>query len=99
MANYTSQHILNTSANLLGFCLFVITSLHIADQTENYLVDEFTSIVAVFLTLSCVFSFVSIKTKKAKMESRLETIADYLFIISLIGILIIILLITFNFIK
>lgn len=27
MANNTQQHILNTSANLLGFCLFVITSL------------------------------------------------------------------------
>ncbi|HPE74708.1 MAG TPA: hypothetical protein PLC80_01395 [Draconibacterium sp.] len=97
MANNTSQHILNTSASLLGFCLFVITSLHIANQTETFFIDEFTSVVAVLLTFSCIFSFVSIRTKYPKREKYFETIADYLFLIALIGILIIILLITFNF--
>ena len=37
MANNTSPHILNTSANLLGFCLFIITSLHIASPLEHIL--------------------------------------------------------------
>ena len=37
MANNTSQHILNSSASLLGFCLFVITSLHITNRIENQL--------------------------------------------------------------
>jgi hypothetical protein len=97
MANYTSQHILNTSASLLGFCLFVITSLHIADQTETFFIDEFTSVVAVLLTFSCMFSFISIRTKHAKREKKFETIADYLFLAALVGILVIILLITFNF--
>jgi len=97
MANNTSQHILNTSASLLGFCLFVITSLHIANQTEIYFIDEFTSVVAVLLTFSCIFSFVSIRTKFPAREKHFETIADYLFLVALIGILVIILLITFNF--
>jgi hypothetical protein len=96
MANYTSQHILNTSASLLGFCLFVITSLHIANMTERYFIDEFTSVVAVLLTFSCMFSFISIRTKIEAREKKLETIADYLFLAALAGILIIILLITFN---
>jgi len=99
MANNTSQHILNTSANLLGFCLFVITSLHIANKIETHLIDEFTSVVALMLTFSCVFSFISIKTKFERKEILFENIADYLFIGSLIGILVIILLITLNFIK
>lgn len=99
MANNTSQHILSTSANLLGFCLFVITSLHIGSQVENHIIDELTSLVALLLTLSCVFSFISIKTKIESKEQRLESIANYLFIISLIGILIIILTITLNFID
>jgi hypothetical protein len=99
MANNTSQHILNTSANLLGFCLFVITSLRIADKIESHLIDEFTSVIALMLTISCVFSFISIKTKSAQTEVRLETIADYFFMGSLIGIFVIILLITLNFIK
>ncbi len=99
MANNTSQHILNTSANLLGFCLFVITSLHIANLTETRIIDRLTSFIAVLLTCSCILSFGSIRTSNLKKEKRLETIADYLFVVSLIGILIIILLITLNLIK
>lgn len=99
MANTTSQHILNTSATLLGFCLFVITSLRISNHTKEYLIDEFTSVIALLLTFSCFFSFYSIRTKNPSREERLETIADYFFIFSLIGVLIIILLITFNILK
>jgi len=99
MANNTSQHILNTSANLLGFCLFVITSLHLSTKVELSRIDEFTSVVALLLTLSCFFSFFSIRTKNNNKEKRFETIADYLFMLSLTGILIIILLITLNFIN
>lgn len=97
MPNYTSQHILNTSASLLGFCLFVITSLHIASMTETKIIDEFTSVVAVLLTFSCLFSFISIRTKNDAKEKHYETVADYLFLVALLGILVIILLITFNF--
>lgn len=99
MANNTSQRILNTSVNLLGFCLFVITSLHIANQTETHIIDELTSVVAVLLTFSCLSSFISIRTSNEQREKRLETIADYLFLISLFGIVTIILLIAFNFIA
>ncbi len=98
MANNTSPHILSTSANLLGFCLFVITSLHIANLTETHNIDALTSCIAILLTFSCIFSFASIRTTNAKREKRLESIADYLFVFSLIGILIIILIITLNFI-
>lgn len=99
MANNTSPHILNTSATLLGFCLFVINSLHISNMVETEIIDELTSIIAVLLTLSSIFSFISIKTNNTKKEKSFENIADYFFIISLLGILIIILLITLNYIK
>jgi len=99
MANNTSQHILSTSANLLGFCLFVITSLHISNIKETHIIDELTSIIALLLTFSCMFSFISIRTESKQKEHKLEAIADYLFVTSLLGILIIILLIAFNFIK
>ena len=97
MANKTSQHILVTAANLLGFCLFIITSLHLSNKSENNLIDEFTSIVALCLTVSCVFSFISIQTENKKREYKLEQIADYLFIISLIGIFGIIVFMIINF--
>lgn len=99
MANNTSQHILNTAANLLGFCLFVITSLHITDKSASSFIDEFTSLVAALLTFSCFFSFISIRSKDPVKEQKFETIADYLFIISLTGIMLIVLLILLNFVK
>jgi hypothetical protein len=97
MANKTSQHILATAANLLGFCLFIITSLHLTTKTENTLIDEFTSIVALLLTVSSVLSFVSIRTENPNREFVLEQIADYLFILALIGIFGIILFMVIHF--
>jgi hypothetical protein len=99
MANTTSQHILSTSANLLGFCLIVITSLHITNKSEVSIIDELTSFVALLLIYSCMFSFFSIRTTISEKELRFETIADYLFIASLAGILIIILIIALNVLK
>jgi hypothetical protein len=99
MANKTSQHILPTAANLLGFCLFVITSLHITNKAATSAIDEFTSIIALLLTFSCLFSFISIKTQNEKKERRLELIADYLFGISLTGIVVVIFLLVFGFIE
>ena len=99
MPKNTSQHILGTAANLLGFCLFVITSLHVSDRSEASRIDEFTSVIALLLTLSCIFSYVSIRTVHPAREQAMEKMADYFFIISLVGIALIILLLVFNFIK
>jgi hypothetical protein len=99
MANNTSPHMLGTAANLLGFCLFVITAFHISDKAQNTLVDEFTGVVAVFLAASCLFSFAAIRSKTDRRADRLENIAEVLFLLSLIGILIIIVFITLHFIK
>jgi hypothetical protein len=99
MSNITSQHILNTSTNLLGFCLIVITSLHLASQSDIIIINELTSLVAILLTFSCIFSFISIQSSNQKIEFLLEKIANSFYIFSLLGILIIILLITFHFLK
>jgi hypothetical protein len=90
MANNTSPHILNTATNLLGFCLFVITSIHLTNLHKDNLVDEFMSIVALLLAVSSVLSFGSIKTNNLHREQRLESIADVLFITALVGIVVII---------
>jgi hypothetical protein len=98
MANNTSQHILSTAANLLGFCLFVITSIHISSKSEASLVDEAASVIAIALVFSCIFSFISIRTKIEKIEYYFEKIADMFFFLSLIGVLIVIVLIALKFI-
>ncbi|MCL7987863.1 hypothetical protein M8998_07925 [Sphingobacterium sp. lm-10] len=94
----TSPHILNTSANLLGFCLFVITALHVNDKHEGTIMDEFTSVIALLLALSSLLSFFSIRTENAtRLSGRLEDIADALFIISLVAIVLLILFIFLYF--
>tara|TARA_R110002049_G_scaffold94104_1_gene232151 strand:+ start:340 stop:636 length:297 start_codon:yes stop_codon:yes gene_type:complete len=97
MANHTSQHILGTASNLLGFCLFVITALHVTDRQEEWRIDEWTSLIAVLLTISCLLSFASIRTKNERLEANLETIADYIFVVALLGILGVILVIARSF--
>jgi hypothetical protein len=99
MANKTSQHILSTSANLLGFCLFVLTSLHISNYSVKSRIDEFTSFISILLVFSCLFSFFSIRTENERREKLLEKFADYLFGLALLGILAIVLLLTLKFLS
>lgn len=99
MANQTSQHILSASANLLGFCLFVITALHITDKVQQTRIDEYTAIISILLALACTLSFLSLRTHRPKLEKTLELMADYCFIAGLLGIMIVILFIAPNFIK
>jgi hypothetical protein len=49
------------------------------------------------LIFSSVFSFISIRTSSSKREILLEKIADYFFILSLIGILVIVLFIMVSY--
>ena len=84
---------------MLGFCLFVITSYHITNKAESYVIDDLTCVVGVILTISCILSFFSIRTLQPTKEKIFESIADYLFVTALGGVLIIILLIAFNFIS
>lgn len=99
MANKTSQHILSTSANLLGFCLFVITALHLSDGFQQSIIDELTTGISILLAISAILSFLSIRTDKEALEHKLETIADYFFIVALSGIGIIIGLIAINIVH
>lgn len=99
MANNSSQHILNTSATLLGFCLFVITSLHSSNYSATSVVDEFTSGVALLLIFSCMFSFYSIQTNNKKREQRTERIGEWLFGLALLGTLLIVILLLLKLIK
>jgi hypothetical protein len=97
MANRTSEHILGTAANLLGFCLIVLTSLHFTNKTANTIIDELTSLIALLLTSSSTFSFISLRTPDKEKGDRYESIAEYLFIISLAGIFAIIFFLTIKY--
>ena len=93
-----SPYILNTSSNLLGICFVVLTSLKVLKLTTETLIDEFTLVLIFLLMGSCIFSFLSIRSV-TKRSAVFESIADYLFLISLLVLFATILLFTFNVIK
>jgi hypothetical protein len=99
MPNTTSPNILNAATGLLGFCLVVITSVHLTNKADVSLIDEFTSVIAMFLIFSCLFSFLAIQTKKEFLKGRCETIAEYLFLTALLGVMLIIVLLVFKVIQ
>ena len=95
--NNKSTHILNTSSNLLGFCLIVLTSLKISRSGEMTLIDEFTGTASVLLMASSLLSFLSIRTHNEKLSLKYEKIADIFFLCALSIIFIITFLISFSF--
>lgn len=89
-----SSHILNASSNLLGFSMLIITSLKITKTSHNTYLDEFAGVACVLFACSCFFSFMSIRSRKEKIENRYEQIADYLFLTALFCIVLSVIMIT-----
>jgi hypothetical protein len=98
MTNNKTQHILNTSSNLLGFCLIVLTSLKISKFSEESKIDELTGVACILLIASCIFSFFSIRTSKETYTVKYERIADNIFIVALFLVFVITFMIAFSFI-
>lgn len=95
--NNKSPHILNTSANMLGLCLIVLTSLKISDYKKESIIDEMTGVASLLLMFSSLLSFLSIRTKKIILAVKYENAADYIFLAALLCLFFVILLVSFNF--
>jgi hypothetical protein len=98
MSIRNSHHILNTSSNLLGFCLVVLTSLKISKYDRLTMIDEFTGVACILLITSSVFSFLSIRSTSEKLMTYFENIADKFFIIALLLVFVITFMIAFSII-
>jgi hypothetical protein len=98
MVNNKSEHILNTSSNLLGFCLVVLTSLKISKYSSVSIIDEFTGVGTIFLIISAILSFLSIRSGKENISVRYEKIAENIFIMALIFVFLITFMIAFSII-
>lgn len=80
--NELSQHILPTSAQLVGVCVTVISlikALHIGHVGS--LLDKFLAIDALLFTLSAVLSYISMRGEK---WAHLEKYADQFFMLGLV---------------
>ena len=60
--NEKSPHILNTSANLLGLCFIVLTTLKANNHTEGTIIDELTAVAIIMFMTSCILSFLSMRS-------------------------------------
>src|SRR5258708_29679916 len=98
MSNNKSEHILNTSSNLLGFCLVVLTSLKISKYNAVSIIDELTGVGTIFLIVSSILSFLSIRSGKENISVRYEKIAENIFIIALVLVFLITFMIAFSII-
>jgi len=79
MAKKRSNHILNTSSNLMGFCLIVLTSLKISKYDRLSIIDELTGVACILLATSSLLSFLSIRSFQEKLSNNFENIADKFF--------------------
>jgi len=93
-----SPHILNTSANLLGFCFIVLTSVKISKLQESSFIDEGAALAIIIFMTSCILSFLAMRSTTIRSK-KMEQIADLLFLFGLIVLFITTMLIAFNIIK
>lgn len=99
MADKRSPHILNTSANLLGLCFIVLTSIKVSKMGDVSIIDETTAVAIVLFMTSCIFSFLAMRKDGDSTNNRLEKLADILFLSGLIVLFLTTMIITFNIIK
>lgn len=93
-----SPHILNTSANLLGFCFIVLTSVKTSKLQESTIIDEGAALAIIIFMGSCLLSFMAMRSVSLHAK-KLESIVDVLFLIGLIVPYITTMLTAFNIIK
>jgi hypothetical protein len=95
---HRSPHILNTSANLLGFCFIVLTSVKISKLEDSSYIDEGAALAIIIFMSSCILSFLAMRSVSLKGK-KMERIADILFLSGLIVLFITTMFITLNIIK
>lgn len=96
--NDKAPHILNTSANLLGICFLVLTSLKVLKLDGTTFIDECTSVATMLFMASSIMSFLSIRSNTQRSD-RYESNADIIFLLRLICLFVTIMMVTFNIIK
>ncbi|MES2456744.1 MAG: hypothetical protein V4594_14420 [Bacteroidota bacterium] len=100
MPENRSPHILNTSANLLGLCFIVLTSIKVSKMEDISIIDETTALAIVLFMSSCILSFLAMRSENSGTGSnRMEKFADILFLSGLIVLFLTTMIVTFNIIK
>jgi len=95
--NGIGNHILSTSANMLGICFVIISIITVSGMHHKTFLDELCSIAVFLFMASCILSYCSIRSTKNQVT--LEKWADLIFITALVYLSIISIIIVLRIIH
>jgi hypothetical protein len=83
-------HIFTASSALVGVCLTVISIVRSFPGIQNlsWWVDDMLAVNAMFFLLSCLLSYIALRSKNPQRVRRVERVADAVFLLGLTGIVI-----------
>jgi Kef-type K+ transport system membrane component KefB len=91
-------HIFTVSSAMVGVCLTVIGLIRVVITfgRADTLADDFLATDALLFLISCLLSYWALRSRSLRRMHRLEKVADGIFILAMIGMVIICALITYN---
>jgi hypothetical protein len=91
-------HIFTVSSAMVGVCLTVIGLIRVVITlgTVDTLADDLLAADALLFLISCLLSYWALRSRGLRRMHRLEKIADAVFIIAMIGMVVICALITYS---
>jgi hypothetical protein len=91
-------HIFTVSSAMVGVCLTVIGLIRVVITlgTVDTLADDLLPADALLFLISCLLSYWALRSRGLRRMHRLERIADGIFIIAMIGMVVVCTLITYT---
>ena len=91
-------HIFTISSAMVGVCLTVIGLIRVVITlgTADTLADDFLAADALLFLISCLLSYWALRLRGLRRMHRVERIADGIFIIAMIGMVVVCALITYT---
>lgn len=93
-----SIHIFTVSSAMVGVCLTVIGLIRVVITlgTADTLTDDFLAGDALLFLVSCLLSYWALRSRSVRRMHRIERVADAIFIVAMIGMVVICALITYS---
>jgi hypothetical protein len=91
-------HIFTVSSAMVGVCLTVIGLIRVVITlgTVDTLADDLLAADALLFLISCMLSYWALRSRGLRRMHRLEKIADGIFIVAMIGVVVVCALITYT---
>src|SRR5712671_3692427 len=91
-------HIFTVSSAMVGVCLTVIGLIRVVITlgSADTLADDFLAADALLFLISCLLSYWALRSRGLRRMHRLEKIADGIFILAMIGMVVVCAVITYT---